>query len=211
MPIGDASNAIERTATEDATDRELVQRVRADDVHALRLLMHRHWTALVAAVAVTTQSKDLASDAVQEAFMRLWDARETLDPTRNIKGFLYLTARRRALTLLQHERVHARLASTLSQDLAYTVAVVQNAGEQTVDADELDVQIVAAIQALSPRCREIFILSRQANLSYAEIAEALGISVLTVRNQMSIALQRITTRIVQWQAGDAPPEGTSGP
>ena len=55
--------------------------------------------------------------------------------------------------------------------------------------------IRAAIASLPDRCREIFLLSRDQNMTYAEIAKVLGISIKTVETQMGRALKALRTQI----------------
>lgn len=56
---------------------------------------------------------------------------------------------------------------------------------------ELDRLHRQAIENLSPQKRNVYLLSREEELSYEQIAERLGISKNTVRNLMSSALQSI--------------------
>src|SRR4030065_172367 len=56
---------------------------------------------------------------------------------------------------------------------------------------ELEFKILGAVSELPPRSREIFELSRFKGLKYAEIAEKLNISLKTVENQMSHALEKL--------------------
>jgi RNA polymerase sigma-70 factor (ECF subfamily) len=53
------------------------------------------------------------------------------------------------------------------------------------------VAVQEAINRLPPRCREIFLLSRDGGLTYAEIARSLEISVKTVETQMGRALKAL--------------------
>jgi RNA polymerase sigma factor (sigma-70 family) len=64
------------------------------------------------------------------------------------------------------------------------------ADEETVE-QEVAVAVQAAINRLPPRCREIFLLSRDGGLTYAEIARSLEISVKTVETQMGRALKSL--------------------
>ena len=53
--------------------------------------------------------------------------------------------------------------------------------------------MVATIDRLPPRCREAFVLYKFDGLSYAEVAERMGISVRTVEMQLRIAMQACWT------------------
>ena len=59
---------------------------------------------------------------------------------------------------------------------------------QPMAALELEQQLEIGIQSLPEKCREVFELNRKEGMKYAQIAEALGISVKTVEAQMSKAL-----------------------
>jgi len=181
------------------SERSLAERLRADDQTALRALVAQHWHALVAVAMITTHSEDLAIEAVQDAFIGLWERRATLDPARAVEGALYTSARYRAIDLMRRERAHARMTHRLAQLARWHPPVSYNAGEQEIEAAEFDAHAAAAIQGLPPRCREVFLLNRKAGLSYTEIASTLGISVLTARNQMSLALQRMTQAMAEWR------------
>ena len=60
-------------------------------------------------------------------------------------------------------------------------------------------KIEASIEALSPRRREIFLLSRNKGLKYREIAEELGISIKTVETQMGQALKELREKLENYR------------
>jgi RNA polymerase sigma-70 factor (ECF subfamily) len=66
-----------------------------------------------------------------------------------------------------------------------------NSASEEITYQELQAIIQQGIHTLPERCRIIFTLSRQAGLSYEEIAGELGISKKTVKTQMGIALHRL--------------------
>jgi RNA polymerase sigma-70 factor (ECF subfamily) len=55
-----------------------------------------------------------------------------------------------------------------------------------------------AIAGLTPRCREVYELSRVHGLRYAEIAATLGVSVKAVEAQMGKALKALRARLAPW-------------
>jgi RNA polymerase sigma-70 factor (ECF subfamily) len=63
--------------------------------------------------------------------------------------------------------------------------------DEELDFKELEKAYKSSIEQLSPRRKEIFVLSREQNLTNAEIAKKLGISVKTVENQVTSALSEI--------------------
>ena len=63
--------------------------------------------------------------------------------------------------------------------------------DETVDTSQRDARVWKAIDELPERCREVFLLSKHDGLSNEEIAEELGISIKTVKNQMTKAFSRL--------------------
>jgi RNA polymerase sigma-70 factor (ECF subfamily) len=181
----------------------LAAQLAAGDVAALRAIMAEYWERLSTIALIITGSPDLAFEAVQDAFVHLWDARATIDATQGVAGYLKTITRRRAIDLRRHERMHTRIADVLAAYIPSTGQASFNQGETAVESAELEAQIREAIRALPERCREMFLLSRQGDMSYAEIAETLGVSVPTVRNQMSQATQRIARALARWRTGES--------
>ncbi|MDE5996864.1 MAG: sigma-70 family RNA polymerase sigma factor, partial [Muribaculaceae bacterium] len=68
---------------------------------------------------------------------------------------------------------------------------VPEADEEAVDTSERDAMIWKAIDELPDKCREIFLLSKRDGLSNDEIALQMGVSVKTVKNQMTKAFSRL--------------------
>jgi RNA polymerase sigma-70 factor (ECF subfamily) len=62
---------------------------------------------------------------------------------------------------------------------------------------QTEARMWTALDSLPPKCREVFILSKRDGLKYEEIAEELGLSVNTVRNQISKALKIIKEGVVK--------------
>jgi len=60
-----------------------------------------------------------------------------------------------------------------------------------------------AIDGLSADCREVFQLSRERGLKYAEIATTLEISIKTVEKRMGQALAELRDRLAPWLPGRA--------
>jgi RNA polymerase sigma-70 factor (ECF subfamily) len=63
--------------------------------------------------------------------------------------------------------------------------------EQLLISSEMVRYINKVIDQLAPKCKLIFLLVKESNLRYKEVAELLNISVKTVEAQMSIALKKI--------------------
>ncbi|HVU32731.1 MAG TPA: RNA polymerase sigma factor [Opitutaceae bacterium] len=128
-------------------------------------------------------------DIVQEAYARLWRARQRGD-VHSPKAFLFATARNLAL---DHARHHAVAAARPLVDCdALDVMDEAPAIPETVALNQELALLHQAIQSLPERCREIFTLRKIHGLSQKEIGERLHISEHTVSAQLTIGLHKCT-------------------
>jgi RNA polymerase sigma-70 factor (ECF subfamily) len=137
---------------------------------------------------------DSAREIVQEAFISIWDKRESIDISRSVKTYLSTTVRNKCLNYLRDNKKFNREILEIENLL----------GERTYDPpdrlvmQELQKRIDEAIGELPGRCREIFVLNRNHHMKYQEIADHLAISVKTVETQMSKALQHMRDRLSEF-------------
>lgn len=123
-----------------------------------------------------TGDTSLAQDAVQQAVEAVWLRTADGFEPQDLRAYLYIAVRNEATHLIDGE---SRF-SPLDDDSAAVP-------EEQIDTSERDARIWKAIDSLSPRCREVFLLSKRDGLSNAQIAEKMAISVKTVENQMTKA------------------------
>ena len=137
------------------------------------------------------KEEEAAKEIVQEAFINLWEKRESIDPLREVKSYLSASVRNRCLNHLRdNKRFNGKLLS-----LGGLLPMPSNDEHNQMEFRELSLQIKHAIDELPEKCREIFVLNRNENLKYQEIANQLQISVKTVETQMSKALQHMRDRL----------------
>lgn len=117
-------------------------------------------------------------DIAQESYLRIWRARAT-QTIRSARSFLFQIARHVAT-----DAARRGLASPIdgTADLA-ALAVTDgrpDAAESACTREEIAL-LARAIDALPPRCREVFVLRKVQRLPQKEIARVLGISEQTVQ------------------------------
>lgn len=171
-----------------AGDAELVRRIRAGDERALEVVFRTHFAGMASFVQRFVRSADLAEELVQDVFLKLWSKREQLAEIETLRTYLFRAARNTALNYLRRAKLERkwREEQVVDDDPPTTFA----ADDETVE-QEVAAAVMEAINRLPPRCREIFLLSRDGGLTYAEIARSLEISVKTVETQMGRALKSL--------------------
>ncbi len=157
------------------------------DAASIEALFRAHYSRLCDFVNCYVRSPETASDLVQDLFVHLWERCDAGDVPLLTTAYLYTAARNRALKHLRHRRVVARWA----ERVASAPLPTGPQADERLRTREMAEAIRRAIDALPDRCRQIFLLSREKYLSYAEIAEVLGISVETVETQMWRALKSL--------------------
>lgn len=123
-----------------------------------------------------TGDTSLAQDAVQQAVEAVWLRTADGFEPQDLRAYLYIAVRNEATRLIDGE---SRFTALDDDATAVT--------DEQIDTSERDARIWKAIDSLSPRCREVFLLSKRDGLSNAQIAEKMAISVKTVENQMTKA------------------------
>lgn len=122
---------------------------------------------------------DVAEDMVQDAFLNTWERLEGGLEISNFKAFMYRSVRNECLSYL----------SSLKEKVGEEF--IPEAGEEEIDTSFRDARIWKAIDELPEKCREIFLMSKRDGYSNEEIADELGISIKTVKNQMTKAFTRL--------------------
>ena len=128
------------------------------------------------------QDADLAEDIVQESYTALWEKLQEGTHILNRKSYLYMMVRNRCL---DHLRKKGIPTESLKPYDTYGIIDDDDAQERS----QTEARLWTAIDSLPEKCREVFILSKRDGLKYEEIAEELGLSLNTVRNQISKALK----------------------
>ncbi|HUF51643.1 MAG TPA: RNA polymerase sigma-70 factor [Longimicrobiales bacterium] len=158
---------------------------RTGDDAAFERLFRAEYASLVHFAHRYVRDGAAAEDIVQDVFTSLWQKHAHLITAQGVRAYLFRSVRNRALNHLRSGRVRQRVASSIR---AAAESVVQPVADGD-DVARLRAVLHDAVAALPKRRRLIFQLSRDHGLSYAEIAQSLGISIKTVETQMGRALQ----------------------
>jgi len=128
-------------------------------------------------------------EIVQELYIRLWEKRYSINISTSIRSYLYKSVRNRCFNYLRDNKAKLPIDDTFA-DIENEI-IDEISMHDNMDLEDMQSHIDKAINELPPRCREIFILSRESHLSYKEIAEKMSLSQKTIENQMGIALKRL--------------------
>lgn len=153
-------------------------------------VLFKTWFApLCKTVYRLVRDKDVSQDLVQDVFLKTWNNRANLDLSQPIKSYLFKAAVNTALNHLESQKNNFSLDSDsakLELNRIHAISV-----EQEIEFKEVQQMLNKSMDLLPPKCKAVFILIKYENMSYAEAAQSLDISVKTVENQMGKALKHM--------------------
>jgi RNA polymerase sigma-70 factor (ECF subfamily) len=181
-------------------DRTLAARVRTGEEPAFAELFHAHYAPLTNYTATLIHDESAAEDVVQTVFVELWRRRTTFEPSTGIRAYLFSAVRYRALDRQRGERRAARYTDVFARE-TQTTDVDETNALRVLEQRERDAAVRAAVGALPDRAREALMLVRDHGLSYADAAAVMGVSLNTLKTQLSraiAALRKIVGPSLVW-------------
>jgi RNA polymerase sigma-70 factor, ECF subfamily len=122
----------------------------------------------------------------------------------SIKAYLTKAVRNTSLNYIEKHKYKKHLTDSLSDGSIELLAWDSEYPLGQFYEKELTELIESSIESLPDSCREVFLLSRNKEMTYSDIAEDLGISVNTVKTQMKIALSRLRKKLHEHLNKDRP-------
>jgi RNA polymerase sigma-70 factor (ECF subfamily) len=169
-------------------ETELLKLTAEGDEHAFASLFHAYHQSLGSYIFKLTDSRAVAEEIVQEAFIKAWQQRSTLVEVKNFKSWIFMVSRNHALnTMRNRSRQLLRHNEWLKQQDSASEM------ENSTDVSYLNKIIAEAIASLPAQQQRAYLLSRENAMTHAQIAAEMQISPNTVKRHITIALQTITS------------------
>ncbi|MCX2681991.1 RNA polymerase sigma-70 factor [Galbibacter sp. EGI 63066] len=150
-------------------------------------LFEEHYTKLCSLAYNYLKDIDQSKDVVQEVYIKIWEKKKTVITEANAHYYFYTSVKNNCIDLLRKHKY------TLSLDDKVVTEKTSNNLAPDIDEDKSEVNtqefVQRALDRLPPKCKTIFMMSRFDNMTYAQIADKLGLSVKTVENQMGKAIR----------------------
>lgn len=157
---------------------------RAAWLAAFDAMARRMRPALLRFFGRRTGSGAVAEELTQDLFLRLL-RRPDLFELDNVEGYVFEAASNLARDRARREAVRGGVHVEMEVE---GLSLDAPDPEQVVDGRRRLEAVLAAVEALPPRARDVLVLRRFEGLSYAQIAARLGISVSAVEKRMAKAL-----------------------
>ena len=182
------------------TDQDVVKSCLAGDTNAYATLVERYGSRVFNIALRITADADAAKDCAQEAFIRAYRALHQYDPALPFGPWLYRITTNASLNYV--ERWHAH--ETPVEELPDRPEEIEEGPEPTAVRREEVAEVVAAMEELPPAYRAALTLRHMQQLSYQEVAEALGIPIGTVKTHLHRARVALKARLAARLKARAP-------
>lgn len=161
------------------TDKELIVKLIAGDKQVLGILFNRYYKDIYNVLYQRVSDKVLIADFIQDSFVKLWEKRDSIDPKKSVKNFIFRIAINLVLDHYKHEsqkEKHQDVIMTMYDD------------DEIKDSPFME-SVYNLVSKLPSDLSTTFFLSKFGEFSYNDIAEILNISVKTVESRISKVLK----------------------
>jgi RNA polymerase sigma-70 factor (ECF subfamily) len=160
-----------------------------DDMKSYRQLYDLFFYRLNRTAYTFVKSKEAAEEIVSDVFIKIWQMRSRLTEIENLKVYLYTITKNLSLNYITR---HYKNPEVSLDTMHLETAIDLNTPEELCISSDIIKKIRMAVDELPPKCRIILQLVKEDELKYKEVAAILNISELTVRNQVAIAVKKMS-------------------
>ncbi len=167
-------------------DTKFLDKLKHGDEDSYAYLIERYYQKLCVYANSLVNDSLSAEDIVQNVFIRFWKRRQRLRVEHSLESLLYKAVYNEFIDQYRKYQVQLKVEKQYYQHLN---AIVNDYDDEKIKkAIKL---VYKTVEALPPKCKEVFLLSKKEGLSNVEIANHLNISIKTVEGQISKAFKVI--------------------
>lgn len=166
-------------------EKELLRRLRDGDEFAFKDLYEIYAPRLAARLLQLLRSEEIAEDILQDLFIKIWEVRHTINPDLSFGALLYKMAANLSKNVYRRNVYDQLMRKQMNTDQSH------NPIEESLDQSEAKQLLQAALNKLTPRQREVYIMHKIDGLSYQEIASRLNISASAINHHIQEANKQL--------------------
>ncbi|MGE5488123.1 MAG: RNA polymerase sigma factor [bacterium] len=179
-------------------DAELMLRVKRGDTASFTLLLERHRAPVVRFLYRMVDNQAVAEELAQEVFLRVYNARESYEPTAKFTTWLFRIASRLALNWIRdgrHEKdvdsLDAGFDDAPARDLPDAAPTIE---QELLRQARLE-EVRRAVRALPAKQRAAVLMHKFEGMHYSQIAGALGLSEPALKSMLFRAYETLRVRL----------------
>jgi RNA polymerase sigma-70 factor, ECF subfamily len=167
-----------------------------NDDAAFEVVFHYYRPRLLMYARRYLKSENAAEDLTTEVLVKMWQNRQSITNTATFENYLFTIARNMVIKAWQK-----KVDSLLLLEEGGHVAEASKANDSVL-YKELEQQYQQGLAVIPEQRRRIFLLHREHNLTYREIARHLNISPKTVENQIALTLKQLRLQLSHYLSSD---------
>ncbi|MCW3467218.1 RNA polymerase sigma-70 factor [Chitinophaga nivalis] len=171
-------------ALQDLSDYLLLEQCRLDNVKAFDVLFDRYSKRLYNYALNYLQDKDTAEEIMMDLMVWIWEKRQQLDPEVKLAPYLFRAIKNAVIKAMSKKSFTTVPIEQVYDDESLTTA----AADTKINCHEITQVYLEKLDELSQQRRRVFKMSRHEQLSHAEIAKELNLSLFTVKNHIKASL-----------------------
>ncbi|HGY56293.1 MAG TPA: sigma-70 family RNA polymerase sigma factor [Caldithrix abyssi] len=187
---------VKMSITKFSNEKDAILACQSGQIEAYRYLVEKYKTRAYHTALMFTKNRDDALDLSQEAFVHAYRAIDRFDPQKNFYTWFYRILKNLCINYVNHKRNTRKVKEQIGRDKVtdFTGNSADNP-EQIFEQNERSQLLWNALNALKDNDREIIILKDFDGMSYAEIADTLGIPAGSVMSRLYYARQRLLRKL----------------
>ncbi len=166
-------------------DQSYISGLRKQETRVYEIVFKKYYQPLVIFVMRHVGDEDVAKDIVQDIFFKLFENSHSLPDNFRLKSWFYKVARNTAVDYLRHLQVEDRYKFLMAEAMVNIPDM-----DEEIDEDVYN-KVHQAMESLPEQCRLIIKLNVLEGKKYLEIAEELGITINTIRTQVSRGYKKL--------------------
>jgi len=187
------------------TDADLLAGYAAGDESAFQEIVNRYKDSLYTFLKRFLNQRDMIDDVFQEAFLQLFNSRDSFDRSMPLRPWLFTIAANKAKDALRKRRRTATVpiaAIAESQEMTFEDVLSGLSSEDAVAHDDMEANETALlvrqiITDMPDTMREILIFAYFNKFSYKQMSQMLSIPIGTVKSRLHTAVGRFAK---DWKA-----------
>lgn len=182
----------------DFLEKTVLKNLKAGDIKAFEFIFKGYFKPLYNYAKGLLHSSTKAEEVTSAIFTKLWEQRAELTIETSVKSYLFRSVYNNCMNQIKQMKVEDKYKAYFLYNHNEGYSSGADYPLERLIENELEKKIAAIISGLPGQCRTMFLLSREECLSNDEIASRLGVSVNTVRTQISRALHRFRKELRQY-------------
>lgn len=182
-----------------ATDEDLVRRAQQDDERAFGELVTRYESKVYSLAMKMLRNPEDAEDVLQETFLRAYRGIKSFKGNSTFSTWIYrITANSALMRLRKKQLPQVSIEDSDERDAPISIADWAPGPVEQLLNQEMQRVMDEAIEALPPEFRQVFILRDVEEMSNADVAEILDLSVAAVKSRLHRARLKVRNRLAQY-------------